>query len=384
MIHSISSYLETEKEALKNLNKFLFNNPEESYKEFKSYNYITEFLKERNFNIEYNFLDLDTSFYASKGYGHPKICFLCNYDAIVDQGHITGHNLLTTTSIASAIGLGSVIDKIGGSVIVIGCPGEYYGGTNCIMAKQGVFTDIDIVFTCQPDVFTSESGTSKAIIPLSIKFLGDSGLSFLNKNIYTSLDAILLCINILNSIEKGFPKDVELNYTITKCSYSPLTLPLESEARFYIRATDMEIAQIVENKLREIAIYVSKLIRVQYSFNLYQCSSEELITNQSLNRIFCHNLKENGITNISKPKDTNSGLSIGIVSKLTPTIRPHFNILDNQNIKFGTKEFSIQTITDYAFEESLKVSKAFISTSYDIIQSKSILNEIISEMNTKK
>ena len=43
------------------------------------------------------FLDLDTAFYAKKGNGYPKICFLCEYDAIKSKGgHITGHNLLTT------------------------------------------------------------------------------------------------------------------------------------------------------------------------------------------------------------------------------------------------------------------------------------------------
>lgn len=378
----INSYIETEKDNIVSLNKFLYDNPEESYKEFKSYSYITNFLKERNFEIKYKFLDLETSFYASKGTGHPKICFLCNYDAIPEQGHITGNNLLTTTSITASIGLGHIIDKLGGSVILIGCPGEFYGGTMSIMKKQGVFEDIDIILTCQPDVFTCESGTSKAIVPLSIKFLGNSGLSFLNKYTYTSLDAILLYFNILNSIEKGFPQDVEITYALTKGGYSPLMLPLESEAKFYIRSDEIDIAEIVENKLKEIAIYISKLIRVQYSFNLYECPTEELITNKRLNKIFCHNLKENGITHIDKPHPINSGLSLGIVSKTTPTIHPHFNITKEQSIKFGTKEFSDATITNFAIEESFKVSKALINTAIDIIESKNILSEIFDE--TKK
>ena len=377
----IDSYLETQKDCLKALNRYLYDNPEESYKEFKAYNYITKFLKERDFEIKYKFLDLETSFYAVKGKGHPKICFLCHYDAIPNEGHITAHNLLTTTAITSAIGLAHVIDKIGGSVIIIGCPGEYDGGTKSIMTKQGVFDDIDIVLTSQPDVITCESGSSKAIIPLSIKFLGNSGLSFLNKGIYTSLDAILLCINILNAIEKGFPKDVELTYAITKGAYSPLMLPLESEARFYIRSNEIDIASLVENKLREIAIYVSKLIRIPYSFSLYECPNEELITNNTLNRIFCHNLKENGITHIDKPHTTNAGLSLGIVSKSTPTIHPHFDIVGNENIKYGTQDFALQSCSDFAFEQSFKVSKALIGTANDILESENILSEIRSELN---
>ncbi|MDU3724744.1 MAG: M20 family peptidase, partial [Clostridium celatum] len=62
-------------------------------------------------------------------------------------------------------------------------------------------------------------------------------------------------------------------------------LPLESEAKFYIRAKEMDLAMLAENKLREIVIYVSKLIRVQYSISLYEPSNDELITNRTLLQI---------------------------------------------------------------------------------------------------
>lgn len=184
------------------------------------------------------------------------------------------------------------------------------------MVKQGIFEEIDVVLVAHPDTVTSESGSSSAIIPLSIKYIGNSGLSFLNKGTYTSLDGVLLFFNILNSILKGFPEDVEVNSILSNGGFTPLLLPIESEAKFYIRAPEMDIARIVENKLREIAIYVSKLIRVQNSISLYEPENEELITNRTLNRLFSHNLKETGIININGPRDIYSGLSLGIVSKI--------------------------------------------------------------------
>ena len=217
---------------------------------------------------------------------------MCEYDAIPIEGHITGHNLLTTTSVAAALALGSIIEKIGGSVVIIGCPGEYLGGTKSVMVKQGIFEEIDVVLVAHPDTVTSESGSSSAIIPLSIKYIGNSGLSFLNKGTYTSLDGVLLFFNILNSILKGFPEDVEVNSILSNGGFTPLLLPIESEAKFYIRAPEMDIARIVENKLREIAIYVSKLIRVQNSISLYEPENEELITNRTLNRLFSHNFRD--------------------------------------------------------------------------------------------
>lgn len=375
--------LEKHKEDIRKLNNYLYNNPEESYKEYNSYNYICDFLTQHNFNITKEFLDLKTSFYAFKGEGYPKVCFLCEYDAIPNEGHLTGHNLLTSTSIAAALSLSSILSQIGGTVIIIGCPGEYLGGTKSIMVKQGIFDDIDIVLSAHPDTITSESGSSSAIIPLSIKFLGNSGLSFLNKGSYTSLDGILLTFNILNSLLKGFPEDVEINSILSNGGFTPLLLPLESEAKFYIRGKEMDMAKIAESKLKEIIIYVSKLIRVQYSICLYEPENEELITNRTLNRLFSHNLKENGIINISGPRDVHSGLSLGVVSKKVPCIHPYISIVSDNTIKYGTKDFASATITDYAFNEAMKSALALAYTGYDILKNDTLLLEVKSEFYKK-
>lgn len=379
MKQELISHLSIYRNELYDLDKFLYYNPENSYKEFKACEYISGFLKKHDFLVKNNFLDLETSFYASKGNGYPKICFICEYDAVPEEGHLTGHNLLSTTSIAASIALGKIIDKIGGTVVIIGCPGEYLGGTKSVMVKQGVFDDIDAVLLAHPDITTSESGSSSAIVPLRIKFIGNSGLSFLNKGVYTSLDGILLTFNILNSILKGFPKDVEVNSILSQGGHTPLLLPLESEAKFYIRANEMDIAMLAENKLREIAIYVSKLIRVKYSFSLYEPPSEELITNRTLNRLFSHNLKENGIIDIGPAKDVYSGLSLGVVSKTTPCIHPYFSIVKNKDIKYGSQAFADATISDYAFDQSIKTALSLALTAYDLISSEQLLSEVKQE-----
>ncbi|ASW42109.1 M20 family peptidase [Clostridium isatidis] len=383
MKNCMISALEKSKTDIKSLNEFLFNNPEASYKEVNSSNYICEFLSKHNFKIEKNFLDLNTSFFASKGNGHPKICFLCEYDAVLNEGHLTGHNLLTATSIAAAIVLGEIIHKINGSVIIIGCPGEYLGGTKSIMTKQGVFDDIDAVLVSHPDVITSESGSSSAIVPMQVKFLSSNGFSFLNKEDYNSLDGILLTFNILNSLQKGFPKDIEINSILSKGGYTPLLVPPEAEAKFYIRGKEMDVVRVVENKIREIVIYVSKLIRIQYSISLYEPESEELRTNRTLNRLFSHNLKENGIINIQAPRDIKSGLSLGIVSKKVPTIHPYFSIIKDESIKYGTKEFAKATISEHGFNEAMKAALSLAFTGYDIIVNENLLAEVKNEFYNK-
>ncbi|WP_394885197.1 zinc-binding metallopeptidase family protein [Clostridium perfringens] len=385
MRQEVISYLSTEKEALFNLCKFLHDNPEDSYKEYDACKYICNFLRDRDFDVREKFLDLDTAFYAKKGNGYPKICFLCEYDAIKSKGgHITGHNLLTTISITSALGLSKVIEKSGGTVILIGCPGEYLGGTKSTYVRQGIFDDIDVVLTAHPDIVTSESGTSKAIIPLKVTFKGHDGLSFLDFDSFTSLDGTMLTFNVINALSKGFCKKANIHTILSQGGVTPLLRPVESEGKLYIRAESTKTAKCIENKIRNLVACISDTINLESCVELYEPPNEELLSNQVLNRLYSHNLKENGIINIGKPRDIDAGLSLGTVSHKVPCIHPYINIVDNVNIDYGTKEFADATISSFSQEQALSASYALISTALDLIESDFLLSEVKETFNMSK
>ena len=385
MRQEVISYLSTEKEALFNLCKFLHDNPEDSYKEYDACKYICNFLRDRDFDVREKFLDLDTAFYAKKGNGYPKICFLCEYDAIKSKGgHITGHNLLTTISITSALGLSKVIEKSGGTVILIGCPGEYLGGTKSTYVRQGIFDDIDVVLTAHPDIVTSESGTSKAIIPLKVTFKGHDGLSFLDFDSFTSLDGTMLTFNVINALSKGFCKKANIHTILSQGGVTPLLRPIESEGKLYIRSESTKTAKCIENKIRNIVACISDTMNLESCVELYEPPNEELLSNQVLNRLYSHNLKENGIINIGKPRDIDAGISLGTVSHKVPCIHPYINIVDNGNIDYGTKEFADATISSFAQEQALSASYALISTALDLIESDFLLSEVKETFNMSK
>ncbi|MDU4830679.1 MAG: M20 family peptidase, partial [Clostridium perfringens] len=353
--------------------------------EYDACKYICNFLRDRDFDVREKFLDLDTAFYAKKGNGYPKICFLCEYDAIKSKGgHITGHNLLTTISITSALGLSKVIEKSGGTVILIGCPGEYLGGTKSTYVRQGIFDDIDVVLTAHPDIVTSESGTSKAIIPLKVTFKGHDGLSFLDFDSFTSLDGTMLTFNVINALSKGFCKKANIHTILSQGGVTPLLRPVESEGKLYIRAESTKTAKCIENKIRNLVACISDTMNLESCVELYEPPNEELLSNQVLNRLYSHNLKENGIINIGKPRDIDAGLSLGTVSHKVPCIHPYINIVDNVNIDYGTKEFADATISSFAQEQALSASYALISTALDLIESDFLLSEVKETFNMSK
>lgn len=384
MKQKIISFLSTCSDDIKNLCSYLYENPETSYNEFKASKYICDLLFRYNFQIQKNFLGIENAFMAKRGSGHPKICYLCEYDAIDGDGHITGHNMVTSMSVSAALALGNIIDELGGSVILIGCPGEYLGGTKGTMVKQGVFDDIDVVMLAHPDISTAESGSSSAIIPLGVKFESENKLSFLNKNEYTSLDAVLLTINILNSIKKGFPNNLEINSVISNGGYTTLLLPSNSEIKFCIRASDTKTANYAYDKIRKISNYVTKLIDIPNKFFLYESPNKELITNRTLNRLFSHNLKESGIIKIDAARDVYAGLSMGDVSHKVPCIHPYISIVDDNNTKYGSLEFAKSTVSAFALKQCNIAASALALTAIDLIENESLLNEIKDEFFSTK
>lgn len=383
MKQEIVTYLSTIKNDLFNLSKFLYENPEYSFKEYKAYNYITNMLEHNNFNIIPHYLDIDTAFCAEYGSGHPRICFICEYDAVLDKGHITGHNLISSMSIGAALSLSKIVDKIGGSIVVLGCPGEFSSGAKITMAKQGTFSDIDAVLMAHPNSFTSESGTSKALLPLKIEYFSESGLTTTHVAEFTALDACLFTFNSLTFLMKGLKKDISIDGVIVNGGSSPYLVPDKTESNFYIRGNKMSEINIVEKNIRDFIGTTSKLMNISSKVSLYELPYDELITNSVLSRIFSHNLKESGIIDIKEPTISPSGLSIGTVSHVVPCIHPYISIVTDNSVKFATTQFAEATLSEFAQEQAIKTSQALAITALDIIEKRELLNEITKEFYDK-
>lgn len=384
MKQELITHLSLIKEDIINLSRYLYDNPEESFREYKAYNYIVNMLKDHNFEITENYLDIPTAFYAQYGSGHPKICYLCEYDAIKDLGHIVGHNLISSMSLGAAISLSKVIPKIGGSVIVIGCPGEFLGSSKVTMTKQGTFNDIDVVLMAHPDTITAESGNSKAVVPIKITYKSKKGFTYRNSKGYSALDACLFTFNTLNLLEKGFDDDSSIDGVILKGGDSPYLLPSETESKFYIRSSKMCVACEIEKKIRQLVKTTSYIMNVESEICFYELPYDELIPNSVLSRIFCHNLKESGIIDVECPKNTNSALSLGTVSKVVPCIHPYISITEDKSLKYSSEEFAMATLSYFAQDRVIKTAQALALTGFDLLDNKALLNQISVEFSNQK
>lgn len=369
------SYLSTLRGTLYNLSKFLYENPETSYHEYKSYNYIVNLLKENNFKIIEHFLDINTSFYGEYGNGHPKICYLCEYDSPQNNDPISGHNLVSAMSIGAGLALSKAIDKLDkGTVILIGCPGEFADGSKLTMAKQGVFDDIDVVLMAHPHVNTSESGSSSAILPIKINYKSND-----NENNTSALDACTFTLNSITLVLKNTMAKCFIDNITVQSKSSSFSQSSEAELSFHIKASSLKDAYALEKKVRDLTDSTSRLINVSGEISMNGLPYAELVTNSTLSRIFCHNLKESGIINIAPPIFNYDGLSIGSVSHVCPCIHPYISVDQDQRIEYGSKDFAFATLSDFAKKEMLTSAQALAITGYDLLENEELLNEVKNE-----
>jgi amidohydrolase len=377
MKQEMISYLHTIKNDIFNLSKYLYENPEESFNEYKAYDYIIKMLKNKSFKVSEKYLDIPTAFYAEYGSGHPKLCFICEYDAATKEGHITGHNLISAMSMGAALSLAKILDKFkSGTIIVLGCPGEFISGAKITMAKQGTFKDIDAVLMAHPDVENSETGTSMALLPVKIKYITREPLSHSKVSTYSSLDACTFTFNSLSFLKNGFEKGCCIDNIIIKHGNSLHLLPKEAELSLYIRAAKMTQACEIEKKIRELARAVEVLMDVTCEISMPELPYDELIPNHALSRIFAHNLKEIGIIDTVKPKNTLASLSLGTVSHLVPCLHPYITIVEDASIKYATTDFAKATISQFAEDNMLKAAIALASTAVDLIEKEDLLQEV--------
>lgn len=377
MKQELISYLSIIQEDIIKLAKYIYENPEQSYKEHKAYNCILKLLNAYNFQVQNQYLKIPTSFYAEYGNGYPKLCFLCQYDTTSKDGHIYGNNASTAISIGSAISLTKILGKIGSSVVVIGCPGSQNDGSLITMEKQGTFENVDAVFLVKPYTTTGQIKTSPASLPLKLVFEKQSENALKNCGKLSTLDCCLLAFNTINSLLKD-------NYL--KCCISSVNIKGNnnlSEAEFTLLSSKMHICESIEDKTKKIIKTFSDAVNINAKLSLNNMTYKEFIPNDILTRLFFHNLKENGVIDEVNTLQIDYPLNIGNISHSVPCINPLINFAENDSITYPSKEFGECTVSNYGYEKLISSIKTLALTSIDLIEKKSLIKEAKNELLQK-
>lgn len=374
--------LQNIKYKLKEINEYIYNNPEIGNKEFKAVEKLTSFLKENGFQVDLMVLDKPTAFKAvfKSDKAGANIAFLCEYDALPGIGHGCGHNMIGTMGVGAAIALSKVLQDIGGQITVFGTPAEETDGAKVDMAKQGIFNNIDVAMILHPADVTYESGASLAMDALQFDFKGKSSHAAAQpEEGINALDAVIQTFNGINALRQHVTSDVRIHGIIKEGGIAANIVPDKAVAQFYVRARTRETLDLVVEKVKNVARGAAIITGAELQISNYEISYDNMITNTTLSKAFNDNLKCVGIENILPAKDGYGSIDMGNVSRVVPAIHPYIGI--GCSAAGHSREFAEATVTSKAEGVLIQGAAALALTAYDVITKGELLKNIKKEFN---
>ena len=316
----------------------IWDNPEGSLNEHFAADLLCECLKRNGFTIERPIAGLETAFKASYGQGAPVVGLLAEYDAlpglsqeagslskkpIANQyfGHGCGHNLLAGGSLGAALAIKKYLECYPerGTVVLFGCPDEEKTGAKVIMAREGLFHDLDVAFAWHPsDMNVIPFGTTSATCDLNYTFKGESAhvaTGFSDK--YNALDAAELMNVGLQYLRNRVARDAQIDYAFADAGKdAPNVVQDLVTVHYCIRSARKKYLEDLMGKVNDLASGAALMTSTQVECKLVGACSG-LISNSILCHLLYENFRKLGVPIYSK-EDLAYAKSLKETSGYTP------------------------------------------------------------------
>ena len=361
--------IETQREQLIQLSLNIHDNPELGFKEEKAATWLTGYLEDSGFHIERGIAGLATAFRASYGQERPRIALLAEYDALPKIGHGCGHNIIGVSAVGAGVASKRLIDSLGGSVAVMGTPGEENYGGKIDMVKGGAFKEVDVAMIVHPDTRNMPTEDALACISLEVEFFGRPAHAAgePHKGI-NALDAMILAFTSINALRQHIRRDARIHGIITDGGEAPNIIPGHSAAVFSVRALDNDYLSELKNRVLNCFAGASVASGARLEYRWRDRTYAPMKSNMILAGLFKHNLESLG--RAVEDFDPRSGLGstdMGNVSQVVPSIHPTIAIAPRE-VLIHTPEFAAATISEAGHSALLDAAKAMAMTVADILQ----------------
>lgn len=360
----------------------IHQNPELGNQEFFAGKILSSLLEENGFIIIHNIAGHETGFLAKKtsSKNGPKIAFLAEYDALPEIGHGCGHNLIGTASIGAALAVGSIIEDLGGEVLVFGTPAEEGGDNGSAKASfvnNGLFDNIDAALMFHPANKNSITQKTQTVEPIDIEFFGKTAHAAGNpeKGI-NALHALINFYNILHTHQLGKFKNLNIHGVITDGGKAPNVIPDYAKARFYVRGSTSRESQDAVNIIEDILNGIDKSFGTTSKLTYFQNRVDHFILTPEFDKLF-QEIYENYTGEKIETGQTKAGGSTDAanVSHVIPVIHPYLAIGDS-SLTGHTIEFTNAACSEKGFETLILAAKLLSLTALELYKNPELLTKI--------
>jgi amidohydrolase len=375
--------LETRRSELVRLSLNIHDNPELGFQEVKAASWLSDYLKSNGFSVERNIAGLSTAFRAVYGEGKPKIVVLAEYDALPGIGHGCGHNIIAASAVGAGVASKIVVDNLGGSIIVLGTPGEENFGSKIDMVKAGIFDDVDVAMMVHPSILNIAMERMLASSSLEVEFFGKAAHAAVQPSQgINALEAIILAFNSINSLRQHIKEQARIHGIITDGGEAPNVVPAHSAAKFIIRAPDYAYLEELQGKVLNCFKGASLASGARLEYRWGDKVYAPIKNNVALAKLFSDNLELMGrrldVFDLQIPFGSSD---MGNVSQVVPSMHPMVAIA-SPKVSLHSPEFASAAASEAGHQGLLDAAKAMAMTMVDVIGRPEVLEKIKQEFRS--
>jgi len=374
------------KSDLFHISDWLYDHPELGSEEHKSAEYLSAYLRRNGFKIAKGIAGIPTAFAASKGRDSPKIAFLAEYDALPGIGHGCGHNLIASAAVGAAVAVGKVLNQIKGAVLVIGTPDEEgrgkYAGSKSLLAKAGIFSDIDAVLMTHGAPRYSVGGQALAVRDLIMTFEGRTAHAAASpERGINALDAAVLTYVAVNTLRQQVRRDanVVIHGIIAEGGKASNVIPDRALLKYGARSSDTKYVHNLIERMKKCAKGAAVATGATVTFSSNMPMYEGIRHNTVLEDLIAKNLRELGVR-IQDPAETRKEMprastDFGNVTHVVPAASLSMKIC-GPNVAGHSIQFRDATKTSQGRKGLMTATKAMAMTAVELMADRVLLNKI--------
>jgi len=364
---------------LKRIRDYLYQNPEVGGTEEKASALLIKTYEEHGFEVTRDFHKIPYCFRAvyDSGKPGPSIGLTSEYDALPEIGHGCGHNIIATAPMGAAFALKSVLDEIGGKVVVFGTPAEECFVSKVPLANEGAFKEVDVAMTVHPNPVNLASGRTTALDAWQVDFYGKSAHAGAHpEDGINALDAAVHFYTLIG-FEKQYLKDTNIYGVFADGGEKCSVIPDHAAVKYLIRANTVKDVMKVRAMFERCASAAAGAVGATYKIWNNEPGNMDIVTNETLGDVFNRYYEELG--GGVMPKGNSGGSTdMGDVSHVVPAIHPWIG-LNCPAFNLHSKGFADATITA-AGDKAIEVGgKALALTAIEVLTNPDLLAAIKAE-----
>ena len=334
-------------QELRDLSRWMYENPELGYEEFEASARISSFLGDNGFDVTYPTHGLDTAFEATAGTSGPRVVICCEYDALPEIGHACGHNIIATAAAGAGVAMAGLADDLGIRVTVLGTPAEEGGGGKVELINAGAFEDAVASMMVHPGPFDQLDPSFQACQHYDVEFFGkESHAAFAPEEGINALDAFVQAYMNVATLRQAMLSGDRVHCIISHGGDAANIIPAYTKSVWLIRSASVERLEELVPKVRACFEGAATATGCRLGWEAKDHPYENMVNNPVITGLY----KANSVAmDRPMPTEEETGFSggssdMGNVSQVVPSIHPMLGIESGDAVNHQV-EFADHTVT---------------------------------------